>query len=106
MSRPRTYDYAQVAEVYVEAAISGFPPTKSVQQTYGISYRAAANLVARARRLGYLTATTKGAKVGIPAKVAAVADAVGVDPVALHEAILVHAGGDLRISHRPTRPGR
>ncbi len=60
MSRPRSHDYAQVAEVYTEAVDASFPPTKSVQETYGLTYQAAANLVLRVRQAGHLPPTTKG----------------------------------------------
>ena len=106
MSRPRSHDYAQVAEVYVEALEAGDPPTKAVQDTWGLTRSAAAKLVARVRAAGHLPATTQGVTGGFSPKVYAVAHALGVEPEALHEAVIKHADGDLRIAQRPTVQGR
>jgi len=85
-----------VAEVYSEAVDVNDHPTLSVATTLGVTRTAAAKLVWRARQRGLLSPTRKGHDPTLNRKLIAVADAVGVEPRALHEAIERYANGDLR----------
>lgn len=61
--RPPTYDathFAQVAEVYIEAARAGQHPTAAVREHFTVSRSAAAKWVARCRDMGLLPPTERG----------------------------------------------
>lgn len=86
--------YEAIARVFTEAAMAGSPPVVAVQDHFDVPQRTASHWVKKARENGYLSAEVQP----LNAKLLAVAEAVGVDYHALREAVLTHAGGDLRVS--------
>lgn len=98
MIRPKTEEMLRrVAEAYAQAAEAGRPPVAAVADLLGVSRHAAAQRVMRARKAGFLPSTEPGRCPRINAKVIKVAEALGVDPLALAQAVTEHADGDLRI---------
>ena len=81
------------------AAHAGQPPTKAVAEHFGAPRSTAGRWVWIVRALGFIPPVTAGKSPRRNPKVAAVADALGVSPFALEQAIRKHANGDLRITN-------
>jgi len=64
VGRPRKHDYAEVARVYAAAPTK---PTKAVAQAFDVPIETARNMVASARRRGFLEPTTRGRRSGMTA---------------------------------------
>lgn len=90
-----------VAAEYLAAIARNESPTAAVAERCGLTYNAARDKIHRARVKGVLPATTQGKRrtqcgVANP-KLLAVAQAIGVAPDLLFEAVIEHADGDLRL---------
>ena len=94
-SQEWTARLAKVAEVYAGASDSGGGGTLAVQQHFSVSRSTAGAWVGRARAAGLLAGVPPQ---GVNQRAKAVAAALGVSYEALIAAVLVHAGGDLRVS--------
>jgi len=97
--------YRQVAQVYMEAADNGDPPTRAVEQHFDVPRPTAGRWVAVARRAGHLRpAGRPGYSAMQNATLIAVAEAVGVPVELLHAAVVKHARGRLCVSPELPRP--
>lgn len=85
---------AEVAETYQSAVSRGLPPAKSVQDRFGLPRTTATKKIKKARESGLLPDDTRPKH---SRKLVDVADALGVNPDDLRDAILAHAAGDLRV---------
>jgi hypothetical protein len=86
--------------VYAEAARTGYAPILVVERHFRVSRSTAGRWVAKARQADLLGQVRQGHRPSPNWKVIAVAEAVSVDPVVLHDAVLQHARGDLRVQDR------
>ena len=87
-------DYEAMADCYLAAARRGDRPVQAVAATFGISYPLASKRIFEARRDGLLPATSPGAPSDlVPKRVLAVAEAIGIDPVVLRDAIREYGAG-------------
>lgn len=84
---------SDVARVYRAAELNAKAPAAAVSEHFGTPRRTASYWIRLARERGHLSTDHESRS----PKVLAVADAIGVDYEALRDAIITHAGGDLRI---------
>lgn len=97
--------FATIASEYVEALDEGKRPGPTIVNAYQCTLTTAHSWIRKARDKGYLTeAVPPITKMGTRTnrKLKLVADALGVDPYDLYEALLLHADGDLRVQRRFT----
>ena len=85
----------EVAAVYRAALADSEPPVQAVAMTYGISRTTATRWIRQLREDGLLDLPGRL----YSAKVAAVAKALGIDPIALRDAVIEHAGGRLTANY-------
>ena len=87
-----------VARVYLDALEAGHPPVRAVATVFAAPPPTVSKWVRRAKDAGLIPDQSYvRANVRHNRKLVAVANAVGVTPHALRCAVLVHAGGDLRV---------
>lgn len=91
--KPDGNELRGIAIVYRYAAREGHPPVQAVARLLGVGLRTATRRIAEARRAGLLGDVAIHNR-----KVAAVAKSLGVTYEALANAVVQHAGGDLRIT--------
>jgi hypothetical protein len=90
MTKRRTVDLAQVAEIYTQAAEAGEPPTTTVAETFGATISTASKWVMAARRTGLLQPARKGSSPRRHPALVRIADDLGVSYDDLRDAILRH----------------
>jgi len=93
----RRREIGAVAKVYQDAVARGASPIKEVMERVGLSRATAIRRIKAARESGLLPADSRPI---YSSKLVAVAQALSVDPGRLRDAVLEHAGGDLRVQPR------
>lgn len=89
--------WAKVADDYRDEVRDGNRNVLNrLASRWSVPWTTAAGWVRKARALGLIDGTDYG--VTATRKIEAVAQALGVDPSALADALVEHAGGDLRLS--------
>lgn len=93
----RESEAEQAADIYKKAVQRGIAPVQEVMRQLGVSRTTATRRVREARERGLLHEDSKPT---YSSKLVAVAQALGVGPDALRDAVLEHADGDLRVQRR------